>query len=58
MKYPDLNGLTVCRALLDDPVISKLAEMQESCNEKVSGEEKDRNETVAADQSDLAYRLS
>ena len=34
MKYPDLNGLTVCRALLDDPVISKLAEMQESCNEK------------------------
>ena len=57
MKYPDLNGLTVCRALLEDPVISKLAEMQESCNENIAGEAKDRNETVAADQSDLAYRL-
>ena len=57
MKYPDLNGLTVCRALLKDPVISKLAEMQESCNENIAGEAKDRNETVAADQSDLAYRL-
>ena len=57
MKYPDLNGLTVCRALLDDPVISKLAEMQESCNENVSGEVRERKETVRPDQSELAHRL-
>ncbi len=57
MKYPDLNGLTVCRALLEDAVISKLAAIQEKESETVLATVEGREGAMLSGRSRLADLL-